>query len=212
MQSATKLRVQDSYRTAAAVLAGRLREEGIRSLVFASPTSGEGTTTTAVAVVRSLVTRERLRVLLVEFHGRRPRLASRLALDPNRSLQGVLEGSRSLGESVQELPDGLAVLPLDPRRPLEAGASAIAKLFEEAERSFDVVVWDAGPLGSDPDCSVLLSVVPRVVAVVQAGRLPYEVIERVRHNLETRGVKILGAILNKHRRFIPGWVYRLVSR
>lgn len=212
MASATKLRVRDSYRTAAALLAGKLREDSIRSVVFAAAAVGEGTTTTTLAIARQLVEKERLRVLLTEFHSRRPRLAAKLGLDASRSIQSVLDGSRPIGDGVQESAGGLFVLPLDPKRGLETGASAIQQFVEEAERSFDLVLFDAGPMGSDPDCLELLSVVPRVVAVVRAGRLSYETVERVRHDLETRGVKILGAILNKHRRFIPGWVYRLISR
>ena len=41
------------------------------------------------------------------------------------------------------------------------------------------------------------------------GPLP---LERIRRDLQSRDIAIFASILNKHKRFIPGWIYRSIAR
>jgi Mrp family chromosome partitioning ATPase len=77
---------------------------------------------------------------------------------------------------------------------------------------FDVILIDTPPVLQHADAIAATAVVPNVVLVIEAGRTRYEMLDRVRSELSDAGATIVGNILNKHKRFIPGWIYRALVR
>jgi Mrp family chromosome partitioning ATPase len=75
-----------------------------------------------------------------------------------------------------------------------------------------LILIDAPPLLEQPDVFDAGTLVPRLMLVVEAGRTSRQALERVRRELDRSNVALLGTILNKHKRYIPGWIYRCLER
>jgi len=206
----------ENYRKAAVMLAKAVREDGVDAVMFTAAQAGAGTTTAVLNVARFLSTTCGLKPLVVELDLDRPVLAGLLGLDPSRSLQAVCAQGQRPTESAQSCDSGVAVIPAAGR---DAGGalnadlpSLLKRIIQDAKGSFDLVLIDAPPVLHRADALAALAAVPRVVLVVEAGRTREEMLDRVRLELDHAHAVILGAILNKHRRFIPVWAYRLFIR
>lgn len=90
-------------------------------------------------------------------------------------------------------------------------ASPQAAQFADALRSrFDMVVIDAPPLGSTWDSILISEIVDGIILVVEAETTRWQ---SIRNNMEQFGgnqEKILGAIFNKQRHYIPNFIYRKI--
>lgn len=205
----------ESYRRAAMLLATAAREDGVRAALLCSPTHGEGTTTTVVNLARQLQECFALRSLVVELNRATPSLAKRFRLDRGKSLEAIASGRRGVGECIQETRSGLAMI--------VAGTGAAAgdrldepgvlqKILDEGKGEFGFTLVDAPPMLSHADALLATAVVPTLILVVQSGKTPYEVLDRLRRDLQSRNIAIFGCVLNKHKRVIPGWIYRAFIR
>lgn len=183
-------------------LEAALGERTPRVLTFASSQTGEGTTTIVTQFARVLAREEGLRVLLVDFNARRPRLDSEFAGD-----------AATHAPTDPRMPHGqLALLPLDARYeavgmvpPPEARA-----LIESASAAYDWVLIDGPPILDAPDAATLAALSDGVVLVVQAGRTKKPVLARSADLLRKAGARVLGTVLNRRRMEIPDFIYRRI--
>jgi Mrp family chromosome partitioning ATPase len=90
----------------------------------------------------------------------------------------------------------------------ERRAAVLGRVLEEYGAQYDFVLVESPPVLESADTLIAASLVPRAVIVAEAGQTRYEVVERVRRDLERAGATILCGVLNKHQRSIPAWVYR----
>jgi len=207
---------EDSYRRAAMRLATACREEGLRGVLLSSATSGEGTTTTAVNLAWQLKEYFGLRPLIVELNRARPALGKRFRLSQNNSIDSLASGKASVGECIHSGKAGLEMIVAGRRdasreRSLDIRA-LLLRILDEVKGEFDLVLVDAPPILSHSDAMLAASVFPALILVVQAGKTPYEVLDRVQHELASHNVTVFASILNKHKHYIPGWIYRVVAR
>ncbi|MCP5152944.1 MAG: hypothetical protein H6983_02175 [Ectothiorhodospiraceae bacterium] len=201
----------EGAREIAALVARARGRATARVVLFASAWAGEGTTTAVWAVARELREHYRQRTLVIDLDRRGAR----------RSTRGTAPGLTEIGaddvpvaECLREGPAGVSVLAWGGSR---AGASpdldplpALKRVIDACSDEFDVILVDARPILDDPDTVALARLTDGVVVVVEAGRTRFEVLERVRAALQREDVGILAAVLNKHVRRIPGWLYRLL--
>ena len=71
---------------------------------------------------------------------------------------------------------------------------------------FDIVLVDAPPLLEDAIALAALQAVPAVIPIVEAGRTRLETLDRMKRELAAHEVTVVGVVLNKYRRFVPGWI------
>lgn len=206
----------ESYRRVAAFLATAVREKRFDSVLVASSTQGEGTTTVVARVADLLRDRFGLRPLLVELNQRRPVYARRFGLDPGLCLAAIAGGERPVKSCVQHTPRGLPVIVAGAARPgqeAETGAAVVLKrILSEVADDFDLVIVDAPPVLEQADAVSAGAVVPRIVLVVEAGRTSYEVVDRARQALAANDINVVAAVLTKQPRVIPEWIYRWLAR
>jgi succinoglycan biosynthesis transport protein ExoP len=205
-------RVEYDLRKTASVLANAVRDGKYSSVVFASASRGEGTTTVTLHVANLLAKREGLRPLVVEVNREKPRYAQLFHLDENWGLAFLAAEEASLEQCIQTGPRGVPVIPAGrPEKAAYAGfdlASVLRRVIKGTQGRFDVVLVDAPALLADPDAWTVCSAVPRMVLVVRARRVSYDLLQRIKREAEQTipNFTLLGAILNRHRRYIPGWV------
>lgn len=205
------MRVEDVYGVAALMLAQAVRQGAYRSVLFVSSAPQEGTSTAVLQVARLLHDAYGLRPLIVELGARTSTLAKLFFLDSDRTIQEIATGKKTTSECVQRTGSGLGIVPAACSNGSSAGwdvAALVRKILQDTMSDFDIVLLDAPPIPARPDGLAAAAVVPRAVIVVEAGRTTTEKLQRVKQELAHANVTVLGSILNKHRRFIPGWLYR----
>lgn len=182
--------------------APRRPTEGAEVVVVTSAVGGEGKTTTAVDLARSLVEAGE-RVLLVEADLRRPTLVPALGLEPGPGLAEVLAGQADLDAAVRvPSADGPAVLPAGtvPPNPAELlGSARMAEVVATLRGRYDTVLLDAPPLLPVTDAAVCSAVADGVLLVVRWGRTCRDEVREAVGMLDRIDASVLGSVLNGRR-------------
>jgi polysaccharide biosynthesis transport protein len=193
-------------------------DRDLRTILIASPASGDGKTTIARHLAEAAA-RMDSRVLLLEVDLRHPTLAQQLALQGGPGLADVLIGTVPMDEATESVdvqaPPGEgaagrtldvlaagAFLPPNPAALLESRAMNI--VLERARSSYDLVVVDTPPLTAVSDAFPLLIKVDGVVIVGRVGRSRRDAAERLQRILATSHAPLLGIIANGSKPDGPG--------
>jgi Mrp family chromosome partitioning ATPase len=213
-----RARIDQDFRRAATALALAIREHRYKSVLVASPSRGEGTTTVALSLAVQLRENFGMKPLVIEINRRRPVFAKLFHIDNDIGLVSVGCEKASLCDAIQPGPAGIALLPIGQtaRRGevLPDISMLLCRILHDVESKYQAVLIDAPPVLEEPDVAACVAVVPRVVLVVKAGKVRFELVERVRQELSDAapGFSMVGAVLNDQPRFIPGWLYHLLFR
>ena len=177
-----------------------------RTLMFLASQGGEGTSTVAAQFARSLASDDRLRVLLVDAHPRRP------AYGPDGSpatARAARAAAHRQARSDAPSPD---LLPLseDSREARALTPEALREALDATASGYDWIVIDGPPVLESPDAATLAALADGVVVVVQAGRTKRPVLTRSVDMVSRAGGRVLGMVLNRRRLEIPGFIYRRI--
>jgi len=186
------------------------RERQLRTIGVVSASPGEGKTTVAIGLARSLALGGRERVLLMEADLRRPVLDERLGFPPSpvgvlRHLEG---GKSALVIRRLAAADGCWVLSAGAgtfRRPDVLASPRMTALLEAATRSFAYVVLDCPPLMTVADAVLLQDQLDGFVFVVRSRHAPREAVLRAISLLKPGA--ILGTVFNGQRQIIKPYRY-----
>jgi Mrp family chromosome partitioning ATPase len=152
--------------------------------------------------------------VLIEVNRRRPALQRLFGLDPKRSLAAILTEGRPALDQVQRDSTGLAMIPAgaaEQKMPAVMSLeSALCHAVQELQNSFDYILLDAPPILESVDVLVAGRIIPHVLLVVGAGQVSGENLARACQQLQDAKISLAGTILNSRKRFIPGWVERLL--
>jgi Mrp family chromosome partitioning ATPase len=151
--------VQADLEAAAAMLSSE-RDNDCQVIAIASSELGEGCTTIAQCLVRTLASADK-RVCLIDADFEFPHLAETMGLSPERCLESLLAGEASVSDVlIESLEDGVTLLPLT--RPVGSDLVERSKLRQtvmlgELRDHFDVILIDAGRacMPHRPACSIL---------------------------------------------------------
>ena len=175
---------------------------GAEVVLVTSALGGEGKTTTALDLARSMAEAGE-RVLLVEADLRRPTLAATLRLEPGPGLSEVLAGQAEVAAAVQPGGlDGLAVLPAGavPPNPAELlGSARMADVVGLLRADYAKVVLDSPPLLPVTDAAVCSAVADGVLVVVRWGRTSRAEVSEAVAMLQQVRASVLGGVLNGRR-------------
>lgn len=177
-----------------------------RTVMFIASQGGEGTSTVAAQFAQSLASDERLRVLLVDAHVRRPAYepdGSPTAAHPARATP------RRQTPSDAPSPD-LMPFSEDSREAHTLTADSLRESLATVASRYDWVVIDGPPVLESPDAATLGAVADGVVVVVQAGRTKRPVLTRSVDLMNRAGGRVLGMVLNRRRLEIPEFIYRRI--
>ncbi len=177
-----------------------------RTLMFIASQGGEGTSTVAAQFAQSLAGDERLRVLLVDAHVRRP------AYEPDGSpaaAHAVRVTRRRPARSEVPGPD-LMPLSTESRELYTLTPDSLRVSLDAIASGYDWIVIDGPPVLESPDAATLGAVADGVVVVVQAGRTKRPVLTRSVDLMNRAGGHVLGIVLNRRRLEIPEFIYRRI--
>jgi Mrp family chromosome partitioning ATPase len=184
-----------------------LNERIPRVVMFLAAQGGEGTSSVTLQFARALAADQRLRILLVDVHARRPEYTTdgrprggRVGLLP-RAGSGNLPHEPNL--DLMPVPGALAA----------AGGSApqvLQAILQSVAGGYDWMLLDGPPVVESPDAAPLAQAADGVVMVVQAGRTKRPVLVRAVDLVNRSGGHVVGMVLNRRRLEIPGFIYRRI--
>ena len=180
----------------------RMMEHNWRSLAVFSPCRDDGKTTTAINLAISLANDHLHTVLLVDFDLRRPTMAAKLGISPQKGTDDVLRGEAEIAECLYH-PEGfdrLVVLPA--RSAMDNSSEALAgqrgrDLVAELRSRYPdrLVLFDLPPILEADDALAFAPLVECGLVVVAEGSTRREDVLRCMELLHR--TPIVGTVLNR---------------
>jgi capsular exopolysaccharide synthesis family protein len=199
----------ETYRRLRASLLFGAGASELRTILVTAARHREGTSRVTLGLAAALASEEGTRVLLVEANLHSPALGRRLSLDRRPGVGDFLAGKATVDQLILPVESlGLSVVLAGALQP-HANSESIESLLAELEPQFDYVLIDAAPVNRYADSSVLAAKVDGVILVVEADRTPVVEAEAAKRNLDRAGARILGAVLNRQRSYLPAMLQGL---
>jgi len=207
-------KVQEYYRSLLCRLPGpgNGASRPLQTLGITSCCRGEGVSMVASQLAATAASTGRGPVLLVDSNLASPSAERTFELDPGAGLAEVLLKGRNLLSCIQPSPvRNLSVLTAGDSNGQETQVydpGGLAEMLDVFKGLFKLVVFDMPPAGQSGLAVRLASLMDGVLLVVEAERIRWEVARRATEELRRSRVPLLGAVLNKQRQHVPGWLYR----
>jgi protein-tyrosine kinase len=200
------------YERLAAVIRRAHAESSVKTVLLTSSVHGEGTTTVAANLARTLAGRESLSVLLVDANFRRPALSRLFHSDAAAGLTELLFKEASWDAAVKETAQpNLHLLAAGKPPPNLSQLFELARfeeILEEFRTEFDLTLFDAPALLTSTETPTLASKVDQVLLVAQAERTRGDLLAQSKEELERSGAKVFGVVLNRKKSYGPRWLQR----
>jgi len=197
--------ISEAYSAIVAALRFSTDEGMPKILLVTSTRSGEGKSSSALAIAQNAARRER-RVLLIDSDLRKPAFK---ASNDRVGLSKLLTTDDPVSEHVVETQhENLWLLPSGPLPPNPAdllSTGRIRKIIAEARESFDLVVIDGPPTLGLADAPLLASAAGGALFVVESGKTRTRAAVEALNRLEATGTRILGAALTKSQENASGY-------
>jgi capsular exopolysaccharide synthesis family protein len=195
-----KSHASEAYRTLRTNLQFACLERNVKSLLVASPSAGEGKTST-VANLGVTMAQTGRRVILVSSDMRIPTLERYFDVPHTPGLSDLLDdGLSEIANVVRRSGHpNLRVIPAGPlpTNPAELLASrALPQLVRILEENCDVVIFDSPPILAVADASILASAIGSAVLVIDATSTQRSAAMHAREELERAGAQLIGTALN----------------
>lgn len=87
-------------------------------------------------------------------------------------------------------------------------SQGVKDFWEDLRGSFDLILIDSAPAADSPDGIRMSRFVDGVVMIVDAETTRVPVAESLKEEIAGNGGNILGIVFNKHRHYIPDFIYK----
>jgi Mrp family chromosome partitioning ATPase len=188
---------------------GRLTAVGVAALQH-----GAGATTVARNLAICLATQFDKRVVLLEANQRSPSLRRIYALPDGPGLADVLSHRVTLGGALQIAGEHRRILMLPAAISQDAilGADALRDFISALLGHADAVVVDLAPVIPYRDTAAVCGALDGVALVLRGGESTVSDGQAAIERIEATGTRVLGAVLNRERAVVPGFLERLLGR
>ena len=189
----------EAYRNIRSALLLNPTGKPFKTLAVTSSVPKEGKTTTSANLATSFAQTGH-KVLLVDADLHRGGLHRFFELQAGRGLSEILSGQATLDQVVQHTEiEGLDLIGTGafPENPAELFLQRNMKEFlTAAEALYDLVVLDAPPVLAVSESSVIASLLDGTLLVIWSGRTSRKLVQAALRQLMSRGVNLLGCVLN----------------
>lgn len=179
------------------LLDGMIRKQKIITVTSTVP--GEGKTTVAACLARSLSELEK--VLLIDADLRRPAVHRALGVNQGKAgLAQLIAGNTKLEEVFVRVAENLHVLrtgPIPPDPSELLSSERFSRLLDLLADRYDRIIIDTPPVAAVSDALVVGRLSSGIVYVVHADKTAEEMVSYSVRRLRERGSTVLGAVLNQ---------------
>lgn len=207
--------IEEAYQRLGTHLLLPSREQPLlRDLMVVASQHGEGATTTAALFASTLAKRKKLDVLLIEANFRTPALEQVFPIQRNGGFAELVEGRQGIETVVQPTPQPQLFVVTSGH--YESSPSGIlesprfGEVMEKLHERFQFVVFDSAPANAYTDALILGPHMDGAVFVVEADRTRIDEAQRAKRQLERAGTKMLGALLNRRKNYLPAFVEEMI--
>ncbi len=188
--------------------AGRARGD-LCTLGLTSCYSGEGVSTVAMQLALTAAQSGDCRVLLVDANQARPAVHRMFGIPASPGWSDVVRGETPWETAVQPTDaPGVFVLAAGGAARGADDAAGWSRAIRELRNDFDLIVFDLPPAGDASGGDRLAARMDGALLVIEAERVRWQVAQRTKERLVHGNARLLGAVLNKRQRHVPGWLYQ----
>ena len=191
-------------------LSTALSEGAARTLLFASSSSCEGTTTIASQFAIVLADSGD-NVLLVDANLRHPALHSRFQLVKECGFSDLAVLACSAREAAKPTKlKGLSIITSggsDSNPYCLFDSKRLKPVVDELRTMAGWVLFETSAVNDFNDALSLAGLVDGVILVIQAEKTRWEVVQCARDRLAGINAPITGTVLNRRKTYIPDWIY-----
>lgn len=196
----TRAPFAEAYRALRTNIQFLIKDKNMKSIVITSAMPGEGKTVT-VANLSMVLAQSGSRVLLVDADLRKPKLHNCFETKNKRKgLTNILINGESVSACVQntdiENLDILLAGPIPPNPSELISSNFMNSFIETVGSKYDLILFDAPPVGLVTDAVILSTICDGVVFVCRAGKTTFETAKKAKQLLENVNSNILGVVLN----------------
>ena len=186
----------------------------LRDLMVVAAQHAEGTTTTAALFASTLAKRKKLDVLLVEANFRTPALEQVFPIQRNGGFAELVDGRKTIEQVVQATPQPQLFVVTSGHYETSVTnvleSPSLSEVLARLHERFQFIVFDAAPVNVYTDALILGPRVDASVFVIEADRTRIDEVQRAKRQLERAGTKMLGALLNRRKSYVPAFLEGLV--
>ena len=173
-----------------------------KNIVITSTMANEGKTNISVNLAQTLSGYDK-KVCLVECDLRRPSAHRLILLSRNtEGLTNVLKGEIELSKAIRKVENSNMSLLLagsTPPNPSELLASdKMKKVIDELAQEYDYIIYDTPPVLLVTDAATLGKYMDGALLVVSHNKVEKNLVLKAKKNLDSAGVKILGAVYSMY--------------
>jgi succinoglycan biosynthesis transport protein ExoP len=185
----------------AIILSRRMRKARVIAITSAGP--GEGKSTVAVALARSLAVSGR-RVILIDADVRKPAVARLMHIRPGFDLGDILKGHAELGDVVTQDPMSTAAV-LPSARSADGLQSAghdktLEQIIGTLREIYDVIIIDTPPILTSADAAVVSALSDGAIFLLRWHRTTLDAAASAIRELHLCNIEILGVVVNRMNR------------
>ncbi len=192
--------ISEAYRVLRTNIQYSSVDKPLRILNVTSAGPEEGKTTTVLNTAITFA-QSGNRVLVIDGDMRKPKLHKLLGVSNNNGLTNVLANRADYREYVKKTRvEGLEILtcgaiPPNPSELLESNQMKL--LISKLREDYDLIVFDAPPVGSVTDAAILSTLVDGTILVAASGTVERDNLKRAKELLQKVNANIIGVVLNK---------------
>jgi capsular exopolysaccharide synthesis family protein len=182
-------------------------DQKFQSLMITSAMTGEGKSLISSLLALTVADLTKLKVALVDFDLRRPKVAYYFGLKNIKGVVDVLTGKSTLKDvSRKTVIPNLSIIPAGQLETLPTNIldqEHISNFFQELKFYFDLVIVDTPPIIPVSDPMLIAEYVDGVLLVVKGGATQREVVARASNLLLNARINVIGVILNDFEEVLP---------
>jgi capsular exopolysaccharide synthesis family protein len=183
------------------------QDRKLQIIMITSAMVGEGKSLTSSLLAITMAELTKLKIALVDFDLRRPKIAKYFGLDDDGGVSDVLLGKTTLKLASRKT--AVPNLTIIPAGKLDGVPSDILSqenmsgFFQELRFYFDYIIVDTPPVVPISDPLLIAEYVDTVILVVRGGITQREVVSRATNLLGNSKLNILGVVLNDFEQVLP---------
>ncbi|KWT82983.1 CpsD/CapB family tyrosine-protein kinase [Candidatus Magnetominusculus xianensis] len=183
----------------------------VKSIMVTSAMNGEGKTTTALSLAYTLAVNAKDNVYLADGSWNAPKIDKIFNMGEAPGISDYFQGAIGLNSVVRQTQiDNLSIIPFGKKTSSSMEIlkpELLKEKIAELRSKCDYVIFDSASIMGSADIAVLSTFFDGVIMVVECEKTKWQVVDLAKSKLEAAGAKIIGAVLNKRKFYIPRWLY-----